>query len=109
MNGLKYYRLNCKRTEKTIYIQPIHYMVSILDDIKASVEEINETIELYNNIVNRSSLIKHSNPRSIAFGIVFYYYKILGKSTSEFERVYHLSDTTTNRLFKDINSILGKW
>jgi len=72
-------------------------------------EHIQNVLDLYKRINEKSSLINTSNPQSISSGFVFYYLKKMNTdiSASNFGKITGLSEITINKIVKQIDDIIN--
>ena len=79
-----------------------------MNKFEAPTDQINEVIELYKRVKNRSSVLNRSRPQSVASGLVRYYILLKGKDISmkDFRQKVHLSELTIERIAKEIARIL---
>ena len=93
---------------KVNYITPENLIKEIMNKFDASEDQIDDVIQLYKKIKNKSSIINRSRPQSVASGLVRYYILIKNKNISmhEFKQKVNLSELTINRICKEITTIL---
>ena len=110
LRGLKHVNLNAPKEVmlKVNYITPENLIKEIMNKFEASNDQIEEVIELYKKVKNKSSIINRSRPQSVASGLVRYYILIKNKNISmhEFKQQVNLSELTINRICKEITTIL---
>ena len=109
LRGLKHVNLNAPKQVmlKVNYITPENLIKEIMNKFDASQDQIDEVIELYKKIKNKSSIINRSRPQSVASGLVRYYILIKNKNISmQFKQKVNLSELTINRICKEITTIL---
>lgn len=109
LKGLKHVNLNSKKiSNHTTYITPENLITEIMNKFEAPTDQINEVIELYQKVKNRSSVLNRSRPQSVASGLVRYYILLKGKDISmkDFRQKVHLSELTIERIAKEIARIL---
>tara|TARA_B100001027_G_C16261407_1_gene329638 strand:- start:13 stop:822 length:810 start_codon:yes stop_codon:yes gene_type:complete len=88
----------------------IEYLIrEIMSQFNANTKQINETLNLYDFLINKSSLLNRSRPGSVAAAIVKYY--ILQKnpnfSSEFFKNKIKLSELTLTRITREIELILS--
>ena len=93
---------------RTSYITPENLVKEIMNKFNSTESQIQEVIELYAKIKNRSSILNRSRPQSVAAGLVRYYIllKDKGITMSDFKEKVQLSELTINRIVKEIGKIL---
>jgi transcription initiation factor TFIIIB Brf1 subunit/transcription initiation factor TFIIB len=110
LKGLKYVNLNISKDNnfKGFQINTEHLIKEILDKFSANDKQIEEVIEIYNYIKDKSVLLNRSRPQSVACGLVRYY--TLKKnpeiSMDYFRSKVNLSELTINKIVKEIFRIL---
>ena len=94
---------------KIKYITPEHLITDIMAKFDASQDQIDEGIDIYRKIQNKSSILNRSRPQSVAAGIVRYYILINSKdiSMTDFRAKVKLSELTINRIVKEIEKLLS--
>ena len=112
LKGLKHVNLNAPKNMniRTSYITPINLINEIMIKFHSSKEQIQEVVDLYSKIKNRSSILNRSRPQSVAAGLVRYYIllKDKGITMSDFREKVQLSELTINRIVKEITRILNE-
>ena len=110
--GLTYFCLGSSdkslEIESSISITAEHFIPKIFQKFNIKSEHIDNCLQLFKQVENKSSLLNRSNPQSVSKGIVFYYLRKLNINiniTSYSEEV-DLSITTINRICNTIDSIL---
>ena len=108
--GFKYLNLS---TEKNSDIRSPNVIIEeTMQKFSASREQIDEVIELYQKIKNKSTKLNSSRPQSVACGLVFYWISQVRKNTTitlkEFTKNVSLSSLTIQNIAKDIEIILEK-
>jgi len=110
LKGLKHINLYAPKDSliHTTYITPENLIEDIMDKFKATPEQKQEVIELYNKIKNKSSKINRSRPQSVACAITYFWicHKGLDISLKEFAKKSDLSELTIDRLSKEISNVL---
>ena len=110
--GLTYFCLGSSdkslEKESSISITAEHFIPKIFQKFNIKSEHIDNCLQLFKQVENKSSLLNRSNPQSVSKGIVFYYLRKLNINiniTSYSEEV-DLSITTINRICNTIDSML---
>jgi len=110
LKGLKYVSLHAPKDSNihVTYITPINLIDDIMDKFRATDEQKNEVIDLYNKIKNKSSKINRSRPQSISAGITYYWVstKNIDISLKEFAKKVELSELTISKIAKEIAEVL---
>ncbi len=110
LKGLKHIALYAPKTSdiRTVYITPVNLVEEIMDKFKATIEQKQEVIQLYNRIKNKSSRLNRSRPQSTAAAMVYYWIKYKNKEISikEFTSKINLSELTINKLVEEIKKII---
>ena len=80
----------------------------IMEQFKASTNQIEEVINIYNKIENKSIKINRSRPSSIASSLVFYWIheNKIKITLCEFSKKVNMSNLTIQKLLKEIRQIL---
>ena len=86
-----------------------HFIPALLKKFNVKEEHIQNVLDLYKRINEKSSLINTSNPQSISSGFVFYYLKKMNTdiSASNFGKITGLSEITINKIVKQIDDIIN--
>lgn len=109
LKGLKHVNLYAPRDSKlrTTYIAPINLVEEIMEQFGATSDQVQEIIDIYNKIKDRSPKLNRSRPQSVASSIVYYWIKIKKKNITlkEFAKKVGLSELTINKIVKEINEI----
>ena len=111
LKGLKHINLNLPKNSKILirstYITPKHIIIDILNIFSANESHINEVLDIYKSIQNRSSRLNRARPQSIAAGVVFFWMKKNNKDITikQYSKKVKLSELTINKIIKEINSI----
>ena len=94
---------------KTTYITPVNLVTEILLKFNANKEQIDEVVELYEQIKDKSSIINRSRPQSISAGLVYYYILKTNKNMTlkYFLSKINLSELTVKTIVKEIDRIFG--
>jgi len=110
LKGLKHVNLYAPKNSpiRTTYITPINIIQEIMEKFSATKTQINEVIELYNKIKNKSSRLNRSRPQSVASGLVYFWITKNNKDISlkKFTKIVSLSELTINKILIEINNIL---
>jgi transcription initiation factor TFIIIB Brf1 subunit/transcription initiation factor TFIIB len=110
LRGLKHVNLYAPKNSpiRTTYITPENLIKDIMEQFDAPSKQIDEVIDIYKSIKNKSSILNRSRPQSVASGLVRYYILIKHKdiSINEFREKVKLSVSTIDRIVKEIASIL---
>ena len=119
--GMKYYNLRASKEQKqNTYIDPIHFIPSIIDklnnfkhknkQIHLDNEDIKNINNLYKEIEHKSTLLNRSNPQSVACGLVFYYCQLKNNNINcyQFSKMVLLSDITIGKICKNITILLNE-
>jgi transcription initiation factor TFIIIB Brf1 subunit/transcription initiation factor TFIIB len=111
LQGLKYVALNAPKDSEihTTHISPVHLIKDIMDKFEASVEQIQEVINIHEKIKNKDTKLNRARPQSIASGVVFYFVCLKNKDISlkEFAKKVGLSELTIGKMAKLVAEILG--
>jgi transcription initiation factor TFIIIB Brf1 subunit/transcription initiation factor TFIIB len=109
--GMNHFGMNVRKDVKLDYrcISPNDLIPEILQKLHSDKKHVNNVLELYKIITNRSSLLNRSKPQSIGSGLVWYYCVYTKKSTTikELSTLVKLSDATIEKIAKEIDRILG--
>jgi transcription initiation factor TFIIIB Brf1 subunit/transcription initiation factor TFIIB len=99
-----------KSTDKYIptYTTPINLVPNIMKNLRAGPEHLEPITKIYDQVKDRSTLLKRSNPQSTAAGLVYYYCRSIGKKIvkKEFSATVCLSDITITKIAREISQIL---
>ena len=108
--GLSYISKYGQKQPKT-YITPANYIPRILTTLNIKTEHIDNIIEIYERVKNRSDVLNRANPQSVAAGLVYNYLK---KRTDEFTevrklltKIVDLSEITMQRISNEIDRLLN--
>ena len=111
LKGLKHVNLNAPKDSKvrTTYITPENLVKEIMNKFDATESQIEEVIDIYQQVKNKSSILNRSRPQSVASGLVRYYILLKDKDISMqyFRQKVKLSELTINRIAKEIARILN--
>jgi len=110
LKGLKYVNLNISKTSpfNGFQIQTEYLIREIMLKFNANEKKIQEILEIYDLIKNKSLLLNRSRSQSVACGLVRYY---IQKKNPEITMEYfrskvHLSELTINKIVKEITRLL---
>jgi transcription initiation factor TFIIIB Brf1 subunit/transcription initiation factor TFIIB len=110
LKGLRYVSLNAPKTSRihTTHITPIDLVKDIMDKFKATPNQVEEVIYIYDKIKDRDKKLNRARPQSIASGIVYYWIIIKNKDITlkEFTKKVSLSELTISRMAKIIAKIM---
>jgi transcription initiation factor TFIIIB Brf1 subunit/transcription initiation factor TFIIB len=111
LKGIKHVNLNSSKEIRLnmTHITPDHLLKTILENFKASTDQHQEVVDLYNTVKNRSSKLNRSRPQSIAAGVAFYWitHKKIGISIKEFANIVNLSEITISKMIKELTIVLA--
>jgi transcription initiation factor TFIIIB Brf1 subunit/transcription initiation factor TFIIB len=111
LKGLKFVNLNISKNNNQFngfQIQTEHLIKEIMTKFNANDQKIQEILEIYNLIKNKSLLLNRSRSQSVACGLVRYY---IQKKNPEITMEYfrskvNLSELTINKIVKEITRLL---
>jgi transcription initiation factor TFIIIB Brf1 subunit/transcription initiation factor TFIIB len=110
LKGLKHVNLYAPKNSniRTTYITPINLVEEIMEKFSATADQKKEVIELYNQIVNKSSRLNRSRPQSVASGLVYFWICSKQKDISieQFTKKVALSELTVNKIAKEISDVI---
>jgi len=110
LKGLKYVNLNISKTSEFsgFQIQTEHLIKEIMLKFNATEKKIQEILEIYDLIKNKSLLLNRSRSQSVACGLVRYYIQKKNPEISMdyFRSKVNLSELTINKIVKEITRIL---
>jgi transcription initiation factor TFIIIB Brf1 subunit/transcription initiation factor TFIIB len=110
LKGLKYVNLNIAKDSpfRGFQINTEHLIKEIMNKFNANEKQMEEVLQIYEFIKDRSVLLNRSRPQSVACGLVRYY--TLKKnpeiSIEYFRSKINLSELTINKIVKEITRIL---
>lgn len=111
LKGLKHVNLNAPKTSKihTTYITPVNLVEDVMGKFSASESQINEVVDLYTKIKNKSSKLNRARPQSVASGLTYYWIclKQIDITLKEFAEKADLSELTINKIAKEVAIVLG--
>ena len=96
---------------KTMTITPKVLISDIMKTFNAEDSHISATNDIFDYVYQRSKKLKRSRPKSVAAGIVFYYFsKIVNKTVTKekFRSVVQTSDLTIDNMVKEVDRIMKK-
>ena len=110
LRGLKFVNSNVPQNSpiKTVRIDPTHTLIQMLGKFDANDEQRDQVLQLYNQIIDKSSLLNQSRPQSTAAGLIFYYILKTDKqiTVKEFVSKVNLSDLTIKKIVKELDRLL---
>lgn len=110
LKGLKFVNLNISSDSpfRGFQINTEHLIKEIMDKFSATDKQLEEILQIYKHIKDRSVLLNRSRPQSVACGLVRYY--TLKKnpeiSIDYFRSKINLSELTINKIVKEIVRLL---
>lgn len=106
--GLTYFCLGCPKRNMDHYISAAHFIPQIFKQFDIKEEHIQQCLQLFQTIENKSSLLNRANPQSVSKGVVFYYLRKMNTDIdiSAYSKEVCLSEVTINRICNTIDSIL---
>jgi transcription initiation factor TFIIIB Brf1 subunit/transcription initiation factor TFIIB len=111
LRGLKHVNLYAPKDSKirTTYITPINLVEDIMEIFSATKEQIQEVINIYELIKNKSSRLNRSRPKSVSSGIVYYWVCLKGKEITlkDFAKKVELSELTIQKIALEIANVLN--
>jgi len=110
LKGLKFVNLNAPKDSsfRSFQISTEHLIQEIMQKFHATAHHIDEVLNIYHYICDKSSLLNRSRPQSVACGLVRFYIarKNPDISMDFFRTKIHLSELTISRIVKEIGRIL---
>ena len=110
LKGLNHVGLNLPKESqiKNSYITVENIIREILINFSATEKQIDEVIDIYESIKNKSSILNRSRPQSTGAGVIFYYILLKEKDIrlKEFSVKVGLSELTIQKMIKEISRIL---
>ena len=110
LKGLKHVSLNLSKDSeiRKTYISAEDLIKEIMKKFDANDTQIQEVIDIYGKVQNKSSILNRSRPQSVASGLVRYYINITQKEIpmEDFRQKIGLSELTINRIVKEIDRIV---
>jgi len=111
LKGLNHVGLNLPKDSqiKNTYITVEDIIKEILINFSANQKQIDEVIDIYESIKNKSSILNRSRPQSTGAGVIFYYILLKNKDIrlKEFSKKVGLSELTIQKMTKEISKILN--
>jgi transcription initiation factor TFIIIB Brf1 subunit/transcription initiation factor TFIIB len=112
--GLKHFHMSMEKKLKPSYISPSIFIKKVMNKFKAGNVHVQRIEKLYDLIQNKSVIVKRCNPQSVICGLVFYYWKLLSITNSnynincaKYSSMVGLSEITVQKLAKEISKLLG--
>ncbi len=109
LKGMKHVNNNVSKDSliKSIYITPVNIIREIMKKFNANPDNINEVIEMYHFIKDKSSIINRARPQSTSAGLVYYYILKTQKpiTLKDFLREIKLSELTIKKIVKELDKI----
>jgi hypothetical protein len=112
--GFTYYGLQMPKDkrENYVYITAEHYIPKILKELRVTDDHIENVLNLYKKLKNKSYLLNTSNPQSIGSGFVYYYLKKIKSdliTPTQFGNmdIVNLSEITITRIANEIEDIIN--
>jgi len=110
LKGLKHVGLNAPKNSKirNSHIKPQDLVREIMKKFDASHEQIEEVVDIYSKIHNKSSKLNRSRPQSVAAGLTYYYILLKQKNITlkDFTKRVKLSELTITNITKEIAKVL---
>lgn len=110
LKGLKFVNLNAPKDSpfRNFQISTEHLIQEIMQKFHATEHHVEEVLNIYQYIRDKSSLLNRSRPQSVACGLVRFYIarKNPDISMEYFRTKIHLSELTISRIVKEIGRIL---
>ena len=107
--GINHVGMNTSKKKKNISVSlsPVDLIEETMTKLEADEKQIKNTMEIYNNIKNRSSLLNRSKPRSISTGVIWFYCVYTKKTITikELSTISNLSEATIEKIAKEIDRI----
>ncbi len=103
--ALRIYALQTPKNAEIPLLDPIMKLHETLNKISCSEEEKKEIIILYNTVKNQLNNNVHSNFKTIAYGIILYYFRKKNKVVN-FDSILDLSINTKNKVIKNIDDAI---
>ncbi len=107
--GINHVGMNTSKKKKNISVSlsPVDLIEETMTKLEADEKQIKNTMEIYNNIKNRSSLLNRSKPRSISTGVIWFYCVYTTKTITikELSTISNLSEATIEKIAKEIDRI----
>ncbi len=96
--------------ERITYTSPEDSIKDIMSKWDTDEQNLQDIINLYRQIDDKSSLLNRSRARSVAAAVIYYYALATKRNNiklSDFSARVELSESTINKLVKEISAILG--
>jgi transcription initiation factor TFIIIB Brf1 subunit/transcription initiation factor TFIIB len=108
--GLKGLKVIAPYRNNTKSITPEILINEIMNKLNAKKHDIDEVLDLYEQIKNKSVKLNRSRPNSIASSIIYYWIQKNKKNINinEFTKLVNLSKMTIDKIIKDIVEVLEK-
>ena len=110
LKGLKFVNLNAPKDSpfRNFQVSTEHLIQEIMQKFHATRGHVDEVLNIYNYIKDKSSLLNRSRPQSVACGLVRFYIarKNPDISMDYFRTKIHLSELTISRVVKEIGRVL---
>lgn len=108
LKGLRHVTRNASKESIKISITPNDLITQIMNSFKATDEQKNQVMELYEKIKNKSSKLNRSRPQSVASGLIYYWIKMMNVliNLKDFAEQTKLSELTIVNIAKEISVIL---
>ncbi len=111
LKGLKHVNNNVAKDSpiKTTCITPIDLVTDILKKFNATKEQIDDVIQLYEQIKDKSSVINRARPQSTSAGLVYYYILKTNKNITmkDFLSKINLSELTIKKIVKELDRLFN--
>lgn len=109
LKGLKMVGMKIDQTSiKNKYITPDVIIKDILKQFSSTEKQIQEVVDIYHKVRNKSSKLNRSRPKSVASGIVYFWMSKNSKhiSLKEFSDIVKLSILTIQKISKEVSRVL---
>ena len=92
----------------TKYITPDIIIKDILENFSTTQDQVQEVVDIYHKVHNKSSKLNRSRPKSVASGIVYFWICENSKhiTLKEFSNIVNLSELTIQKISKEVERIL---
>jgi len=111
LKGIKFINLHIAKDDplRHLTVDTEHIIIEIMNKFYANSGHIEDVLDIYCSVKEKTPLLKRSRPRSVASGVVRYYIfkKNPSISTHYFCSKINLSEMTVLRIVKEIASLLG--
>jgi transcription initiation factor TFIIIB Brf1 subunit/transcription initiation factor TFIIB len=109
LKGLKHVNSNVPNNSpiKKIHITSKTLIIDILKKFEANQTQIDEVLDLYSIVKEKSGLINRSRPQTISAGLVYYYILKTKRQISlkEFINITNLSELTIKKIVKEFDGL----